>query len=62
MIDFKLITDITIEAIDHDDYPDFVDAYISSATYDGRDATEEELDEINQNTEYVYEAVIAQLF
>jgi hypothetical protein len=40
------------------DFPDFCDAYIASATYDGRDMTEEELEELNDDTDFVYKAVI----
>lgn len=50
----KEFIDLEVDGIDTRDYPDFVDAFISSATAvleDGtmRDATEEELDELTQD-------------
>ena len=36
---------------------DFVDSYIESADYDGVKMTIEQLDEINENTEFVYQCV-----
>ena len=44
------------------DYPDFCDAYISSATYDGREVTEAELEELNEDRSFVCEAAVASLF
>ena len=37
------------------DYPKFCDAYIDSAVIDGVEATEQQLDEINENYMFVYE-------
>ncbi len=53
------VTDIEIEGIDGSDYPDFCDAYISNATWEdtGEALTEEELDKLNENGEFVYEQV-----
>ena len=50
----KEFIDLEVDGIDSRDYPDFVDAFISSATAvleDGtmRDATEEELDELTND-------------
>lgn len=55
-IDFKGkkvdVSSIEIDGIDLHDYPDFCDAYISSAAYeDGTELTVEELDEF-QNDNY----------
>jgi len=57
-----MIKNIEIEGIDPSDYPDFCDAYISSAEIDGRPATEKELDELNDNSSFVYESVIAWIY
>ena len=35
MIDVKQVTDIEFEDIHHADHPDYCDAYISEATYNG---------------------------
>ena len=42
-----VLDDIEIDGIDMNDYPDFCDAYISSASYKGTDLTESQLDQLN---------------
>jgi hypothetical protein len=54
-IDLSKITNIQFDGIDHSDYPDYCDAYIVSAEYEGREMTDEELDELNENRDFVYE-------
>ena len=44
-IDFKLISDVEIDGIDTNDYPDFVDAYISNAYYKGKPMSEKMIEE-----------------
>jgi len=61
-LDFSKINNIQFDGIDHNDYPDFCDAYICSADYDDRELTQEELDEINENRDFVYEQLIKYLF
>lgn len=56
-MDKQLIDNVVIEGIDPKDYPDFCDTFIASADHMGRPMTEEELDEINEDYEYVYEQV-----
>ena len=56
-IDYSKIEVIDIDGIDHGDYPDYVDAYISEAEYDGKPMTDEMIDEINDNDQFRYEAV-----
>lgn len=56
------IKDIEIDNINTKDYPDFVDAYISYATYDGIELTDDELDELNENRDFVYGQVIKHVF
>ena len=58
MMDHSKIDNIVIDGIDHKDYPDYCDAYIFSADYDGVEMTEEQLEEINDDRDFVYEAVI----
>ena len=56
MIDVKQVTDIEFEDIHHADHPDYCDAYISEATYNGRKMTYEELDVLNEDyRDFVYE-------
>ncbi len=61
-LDYNKISDIEIEGIDTKDYPDFVDAYISYAEYNGKPMTDEELDALNEDSEYIYELVINKLY
>ena len=66
MIDLTKVTDLEFEDINGWDAPDFVDVYISAASIQNEDgswrtATEEELDEINENTDFVYNNLINQI-
>ena len=53
-MDYKKIDNIEVDGIDTKDYPDFCDAYIVSADYDGVPMTDEQLDELNEDGDYVY--------
>ncbi len=53
-MDYKKIDNIEIDGIDTKDYPDFCNAYISSADYDGVPMTDEQLDELNEDGYYIY--------
>ena len=61
-MDYLKITNVEVEGIDLNDYPDFSDAFIASAEYDGVDMTEEQLDEINDCYDFVHECVMHQIF
>lgn len=61
-MDYNLVTNTHVVDIDHWDYPDFCDAYIESAEYDGRDATDEELEEMNEDRDFVYQCIEKQLY
>ncbi len=62
-LDLSKIDNVTCGGIDHSDYPDFCDSYIESADYDGREMTEKELDELNNNYgEFVYSKVIESIY
>jgi len=61
-MNYNKISNISVEGIDFKDYPDFVDAFIDSADYDGEPMTDEQLDEINEDTDFVYDCVIKQIF
>lgn len=60
-MDKKLIKSIVFEGIDYTDYPDYWDAYIVSAEYDGSPMTDEQIDEINDDTDFLYELLIEHL-
>ena len=61
-IDYTMIESVEVEGIDTRDYPDFSDAYISYAEIDGREATEEELQELSDDSHFVHELVWERLF
>jgi len=62
-IDFTKIANVEVDGIDFNDYPDFVDAFIASAEYDGREMTDEEIDYINDvHLDFVQECVYNHLF
>lgn len=63
----KMFCNYEIEGIHHWDAPDYVDAFISSATAvlpDGshREATEEELETLNEDRDLVYELVLKKIY
>lgn len=61
-IELNKITNIEFEDIDFKDYPDFSDAYIVSAEIDGRELTEEELEEVNSSSSFVHESLMEYLY
>ena len=61
-MDYKKIQNIEVDGIDTTDYPDFCDAFISSAEYDGVEMTDEQLDALNEDGDFVYECVQNHLF
>ena len=56
-MDTTKIDNIQIEDINWNDSPEFCDAFIASADYDGVPMTEKQLDEINDNTDFVHDSV-----
>lgn len=46
--DLRLIDNVDVDGIDMRDYPDFCDAFIASADYEGKPMTDEQLDELNE--------------
>ncbi len=61
-MDTDKIDNVVIEGIDTSDAPDFVDAYIVSADYDGVEMNEGELDKLNEDSGFVHQEVINLLF
>ena len=61
-LDYTKISDVEVEGIDTADYPDFCDAFIASADYDGREMTDMELDTLNDDSDFVYDAVQTHIF
>lgn len=60
-LNYQKISNIEFDGINHDDYPDYCDAYIVSAEYNGEQMTEEQLDLLNEDFDYVYEKLIEHL-
>ena len=59
---FAMITNVVVAGIDMADAPDFVDAYIESADLDGVPMTEEQLDALSEDYDFVYGELIKQLY
>lgn len=58
-LDVQYFEDYELDGIDHGDYPKYCDTYISGATAvlnngSSRDATDEELDRLNDDGDLVY--------
>jgi len=62
IIDVSKLESVEVDGIDTNDYPDFCDAFISYAEMDGIELTEDQLDEVNENSEFIHEKVYEQLF
>ena len=59
-------TDFDVDGIDTRDYPDFCDAFICDASVmengEWRDATDDEIDELNEDGDLVYSCVENHLY
>jgi hypothetical protein len=68
MLDISRVTDLEVDGIDWNDYPDFCDAYISGGVYVEsedfvRDLTDEEIEWLNENhSDIVYQAVMDHIY
>ena len=62
MIDYDKLCDIEVEDVNASDYPDFCDAYISYASYKERPLTDEELALLNEDSDFIHEKVLEELF
>ena len=61
-LNYSLIDNVQIDGIDTNDYPDFCDAYIVSADYDGREMTDDEIELLNEDGDFVSEQVYEWIF
>ena len=61
-MNYDLIDNIEIDGIDTNDYPDFTDAFIASADYNGVEMTDEQLEALNEDYSFVHDCVYTQLF
>ena len=62
ILDRAKIENVEIEGIDLRDWPNLSDSYISAADYDGEPMTDQQLDEINEDSEFVYNHAIESCF
>lgn len=57
-----LIENIVWDGIDHSDYPDYCDAYITEATYNGVPMDPDGIDLINEDRDFVYRKLMDHLY
>jgi len=63
MIKLKEVEEMEFSDVDNSDYPDYSDAFVESATYKGREMTEEELNELNDDySDFVYQKLMDWVF
>jgi hypothetical protein len=62
LLDYKKISNIEFVGINHNDAPDYCDAYIVSAEYDGEEMTETQIEELNDDRGFVYESLMDYLY
>jgi hypothetical protein len=55
-LDLSKIDNIVFDGIDHKDAPDYADAFILSADYDGVEMTEEQIESLDSG--FVYEKLM----
>lgn len=56
-MDYSKIRNVSFDGIDHSDYPDYCDAYLTYAEIDGIPLTEDELMEVDQS-DYKYDLLM----
>lgn len=61
-MNYKKIDNIEVDGIDTKDYPDFCDAFIASADYNGKPMTNKQINKLNEDTDFVYDCVNNNLF
>ena len=60
-LDYSKIKSIEFDGIDYKDAPDYCDAYIVSAEYDGEEMTEEQIESLNDDRDFVYQMLMEYL-
>ena len=61
-MDYSKIDNIAFSGIDHKDHPKYCDAYIIDADYNGKEMSKKQLDEINNNSDFVHEKLCEFLY
>jgi hypothetical protein len=62
MIEFTKITNVKFEDIEHNDYPDYCDVFISYAEYEGKALTVDQLEILNENNDLIHEKLMEYLY
>ena len=63
MIKLEEVEEMEFSDVDNSDYPDYGDSFVESATYKGREMTEEELNELNDDyKDFVYQKLMDWVF
>jgi len=60
-LDYSKIKSIEFDGIYYTDAPDYCDAYIVSAEYDGEEMTEEQIESLNDDRDFVYQMLMEYL-
>ena len=60
--DYDLIDNIEFDQVDTSDYPDFSDALIIGADYDGEEMTYYQIDRLNEDESFVHEKLMEHLY
>ncbi len=60
--DYTKISNVFVSDIDYKDHPDYTDAFIDSADYNGLPMTGEELNRLNEDRDFVYESTMKQIY
>lgn len=61
-INLTLVDNVVLGGIDGADAPDFCDAFIEAADYDGVPMTDKQLDALNEDSDFVHCEVMKQLY
>ena len=61
-MDLTKIDNVVVEGVNLTDLPDLVDSFIASADYNGVEMTEKQLDEINEDYDFVHEQDLNSLY
>jgi hypothetical protein len=61
-MDLTKITNVVVEDVDLTDLPDLCDAFIASADIDGVKMTDKQLDELNEDYDFVHEHALNSLY
>jgi hypothetical protein len=58
-LDVRTLIDVEIDGIDMSDYPEFCDAFVTSACFpNGKPLTESQLDKVNEDYDFVYNKTV----